>query len=263
VIDVGAGPPLIIVPGIQGRWEWMAPAIDELSSRQRVLTFSLSEDGGPSSRTDGRIPEHDMSNDFWEKCIDDLFRRRNIGQAALVGVSFGGLIAARYAARHPQRIRGLVLVSAPSPRWPLDARNEAYLERPLQSAPIFVARSALRLMPEVLSARPTWAGRVGFLSRHLGRVVRFPASPRKMALWAKAWQALDVAADCRRIVTPTLVITGESNLDRVVPQASTLDYLALIPGARHVMLEGTGHLGLVTRPGEFARLVGEFVATCT
>src|SRR5262249_10331813 len=158
------------------------------------------------------------------------------------------------------RIRRLVLVSAPSPRWPLDERNEAYLERPLQFAPAFVARSALRLMPEVLSARPTWAGRVGFLSRHLRRVVRFPPSPGRMAVWVKAWQALDIAADCQRIVTPTLVITGESNLDRVVPQASTLDYLSLIPGARHVMLKGTGHLGLVTKPGEFARLVGEFVA---
>ena len=31
--DRGAGPPLVLVPGIQGRWEWMAPAVDALAGK--------------------------------------------------------------------------------------------------------------------------------------------------------------------------------------------------------------------------------------
>ncbi len=58
---------------------------------------------------------------------------------------------------------------------------------------------------------------------------------------------------------PTLVVTGEPTLDRVVPTALTLDYLRVWPHARHVTLPRTGHLGLITRPQEFADLVTSFL----
>ena len=45
VIDRGAGTPLVLIPGIQGRWEWMAPAVDALAARTRVLTGSAAAAG--------------------------------------------------------------------------------------------------------------------------------------------------------------------------------------------------------------------------
>jgi hypothetical protein len=39
IVDQGAGAPLVIVPGIQGRWEWMKPAVDARAGRCRVVTF--------------------------------------------------------------------------------------------------------------------------------------------------------------------------------------------------------------------------------
>ena len=79
-----------------------------------------------------------------------------------------------------------------------------------------------------------------------------------------AWRAALISSphlfeDCARIVAPTLVVTGEPGLDRVVPVDSTLAYVQLISGARHATLDGTGHLGSITRPGAFASLVREFV----
>jgi hypothetical protein len=47
VIDCGHGTPVIVIPGIQGRWEWMSPAIESLASDCRVITFSLCDE--PSS----------------------------------------------------------------------------------------------------------------------------------------------------------------------------------------------------------------------
>ena len=41
IIDVGAGRPIVLIPGIQGRWEWMQPAVAALAVRFRVITFSL------------------------------------------------------------------------------------------------------------------------------------------------------------------------------------------------------------------------------
>ena len=50
-----------------------------------------------------------------------------------------------------------------------------------------------------------------------------------------------------------------SGLTAVVPVASSLEYLDLIPGARHTVLPDTGHIGLVTRPRQFAAVVTRFL----
>ena len=79
-----------------------------------------------------------------------------------------------------------------------------------------------------------------------------------MAGWVREWETTDLTADVRRITARTLVITGEPELDRIVPVSSSLEYLSLIPGATHVTFPHTGHLGFTTRPREFARLVTDF-----
>ena len=42
MIDLGSGTPLVLVPGIQGRWEWMRPTVEALARHFRVLSFSLA-----------------------------------------------------------------------------------------------------------------------------------------------------------------------------------------------------------------------------
>jgi 3-oxoadipate enol-lactonase len=54
-------------------------------------------------------------------------------------------------------------------------------------------------------------------------------------------------------------VTGEPELDRVVPVASTREYVTLIRGARYEMMPRTGHLGSITQPEQFARIVSEFI----
>jgi len=251
MIDVGRGIPIVLVPGIQGRCEWMAPTIRALGARHRVLSFSLDEAAAPGTATE--------TFDRWVDEIDELLDRAREPRAAVVGVSFGGLVAARYAAERPARTPALVMASSPSPRARLDRQSVAYLRHPRLALPLFAARACARLLPETLAARVTWTSRARFLAGHLGRVLHAPIHPRLMASWVRAWMAVDLEADCRRIAAPTLVITGEPDLDRVVPVAQSLEACECIAGATHVVLRQTGHIGSVSRPVEFAELVSRFV----
>ncbi len=81
-----------------------------------------------------------------------------------------------------------------------------------------------------------------------------------MAGWVREWQSLDLAAACRTIEAPVLVVTGEAALDRVVPVSSTLEYLTLLPHAVHAVIRDTGHLGVISRSQELSRLIADFIA---
>jgi pimeloyl-ACP methyl ester carboxylesterase len=93
----------------------------------------------------------------------------------------------------------------------------------------------------------------------LGAALRGPVSFRKIARRAQLIESTDIAGDCRRVLSPTLVVTGEQHLDNVVPVESTMAYLRAIPTARHVVLKGTGHIGAITQAAHFADTVRAFV----
>ena len=84
--------------------------------------------------------------------------------------------------------------------------------------------------------------------------------PGLMAARIVESQVLDFSIDCTAVKAPTLVITGEPQLDRIVPVESTRRYAEMISGAKHVILKRTGHRGLVTRPAEWSARVGRFVS---
>jgi 3-oxoadipate enol-lactonase len=256
MFDKGTGPPLIVIPGVQGRWEWLRPALDALAGRCRTISYTLCGDIGAGMKFDPAL-----GFDNYVKQIDGVFEQRGIERAALCGISYGGLIAVRYAAVRPERVSALVLASSPAPGWTPTPQQQRYIAKPWRSAPAFVATAPMRLYPEIVAAHDSWGGRLTFAVTHAARVLTAPLIPSVMAGRVTLQQGLDFTGDCARIQAPTLVITGEESLDRIVPVAITRRYGSLIRGARVVTLERTGHMGMLTRPARFAELVGDFVTT--
>jgi 3-oxoadipate enol-lactonase len=72
-------------------------------------------------------------------------------------------------------------------------------------------------------------------------------------------RSIDFRSSAEPIAAPSLILTGESGLDRTVPPELSLRYLHLLRGAESRTLPRTGHLGCITRPEAFASLIGEFV----
>jgi pimeloyl-ACP methyl ester carboxylesterase len=236
--------PLVLIPGIQGRCEYMRPTLDALSAHFDALTFSLEN----STTLDGYVGQ-----------VVDLLAARRIDRAVICGVSFGGVVAVRLAAAHPEHVSALVLASTPAPGWHLKPRHDFYARLPRIFGPLFLVESPFRMRDELAAALPNPRVRRRFKRRVLKTALTAPISFKAMAGRARLMQSIDLRPDCARITAPTLVLTGDAVLDHVVPAHGSSEYARLIPGARAAVLERTGHLGSVTRPEAFAALIADFV----
>jgi len=253
MVSFGSGPPLVLIPGLNGRWEWMLPAVRVLARDFRVITFSLC-----GERDTERPFDESTGFDGNLEQIHEAIEAAGVTHAVICGVSYGGWVALRYAATHGDRVNALVLVSAPPPGFQPNAAQTRYLRSPRLFAPAFVFTAPQRMAPEMRAALPAWHERILFSAGHLGRMARTGISPTRMARRMHIAREVDFADACHRVNAPTLVITGEPGLDRVVPVDQTRRYADLISGAELATLERTGHLGTVTRPRRFAEIVKRF-----
>jgi pimeloyl-ACP methyl ester carboxylesterase len=244
IFDEGSGPPIVVIPGVQGRWEWMRPALRALSRHCRVISYSL----GGAKRFDELVAQ-----------VDEVFDRRGVQTAAICGVSFGGLIATKYAAARPERTDALIIVSTPAPAWTPSPVQARHLASPWWSTPAFLATAPGRIWPEIAAAIDGNSSRLRFCVAHVARIVAAPIVPAQMAARMKLRPGLELCSDCARVTARTLVISGDPDLDHVVPASSTREFVGLIRDAKYAMMDRTGHIGLVTQPDRFAEIVGAFV----
>jgi len=255
VIDVGRGEPVILIPGLQGRWEWMRPTVERLAERYRVLAYSLCDE-----RTSDFPWDETLGFGNYVRQVGEVLDRAGLQQATLIGVSYGGLIATEFAARHCDRVSRLVLASSLPTDWTPDRRARFYMRAPRLLSPVFVMSSPLRLQPEVRAAFPGLTRRLRFLVEHGIRVTLAPLSPPRMARRIR-WVESYAFADPSEVRVPVLVVTGEPGLDRVVPVEVSRRHLARLRTAHHVILPRTGHLGIVTRPEQFRDVVDRFMTS--
>jgi len=255
IIDRGTGSPIVVIPGVQGRWEWMKPGIDALAQHARVITFSLADEPSANANPPGK-PR--MSS--YVEQVREALDQAGIERAAICGVSFGGLIAAAFAAFYPRHVSSLVLVSALPPSWRPDARVSFYLRHPWLMTPVFCLGS-FRFYREIAAANDTWwSGLAAAWSAGIN-VLLHMFHPGRMARRVHLLSSVHgIEWELARVKVPTMIVTGEESLEHVIAPRLTRQYAMIWPHARVETLARTGHLGLITRPREFASLVTRFVS---
>ena len=252
IVERGHGAPLVLIPGVQGRWEYSRGLVESLAPFYRVITFSLCDERTASANGN-------CGMDAFADQVETALDRLRVARAAIVGVSFGGLVALRFGATRPARTNALVIISTPGPQWHLLPRHDLYARVPWLFGPVFLAESPFRLRREVMTALPDPTARRRYLREQLRTIVSAPVSLGRMAARARMIGAYDRVADCGHVTAPTLVIQGDDTLDHVTGSGGTAEYATLIRGARRVQMEGTGHLGSVTRADDCAAIVHGFI----
>jgi len=236
----GSGPALVFLHGGWGP-QWTA-FHDTLA---RDFTVYAPDHPGTS---DGDPESHRSIDDMWDLALfyDELFDKLALDKPALVGHSFGGMVAGDVAANFPKRVGKLVLIDSLG-IWLDDSPIRNYMVTPIAD-----------LIPMIF-ANPN--------DPSIGTFVPNPTDTEAMVRthWALGctgkfcWPLPDKGLRKRihRVSAPTLVLWGKQ--DRLVPAVYAQEFGDRIRGAKVELLDQAGHLFAAEYPERVAGMVEDFL----
>jgi 3-oxoadipate enol-lactonase len=168
----------------------------------------------------------------------------------LAGCAMGADFAVGFAARHPGRVRKLVLAS------PSIGSNAARLAPNLERATL-VEREGTRAAMDASHAR-SYPENLRALDRE--RFRRYQSrwacnTPASFAAQARMIMAVDLTSEYPKIKAPTLVVAAKH--DGLRPPEMAQQVADAIPGAKYVLAD-TGHFMNLQTPQLFAETLGSF-----
>ena len=236
----GEGPALVYLHSGYGLiWD---PTLDQLAND---FTVYAPEHPGTSQGDPDAIARLD---DLWDLVLYyyEMFDRLGLDAPAVVGHSFGGMVAAELAATSPKRVGKLVLIDALG-LWRDDAPIKNYMVTPQPELdPLFFhdpnhpARKQVFMNLEEADSiiRVTWA---------LACTGKF--------IWPLPDKGL--RKRIHRISAPTLIVWGKE--DGLTKPIYAEEFRKLIPGSRLEMVANAAHMAPLEQPAAVANLVRDFL----
>jgi pimeloyl-ACP methyl ester carboxylesterase len=191
---------------------------------------------------------------------DELLDKLGLDSVAVIGHSFGGMVAAELAAHVPSRVSKLVL-AAPVGLWNDDYPGADFFTAfPFGMAELLWHDAG---SPEAMAAMAAMAqgdDEEAAKSDDPLTALMLRVLPGLVTLGKYMWPLPDkgLVRRLRRIKAPTLVVWGEK--DKLAPSQYADDFVKGIPDARAEFLPDAGHMAPYEHTADFVRLVDEFLA---
>lgn len=258
-----SGPAIVLLHGggIDNATLSWRHAISTLAVDHRVYVPDLPRHGG-SRQWQGQASQRNL-----EEIVRWLLDSWQVQDTTLVGLSMGGSVAAGFALRHPQRVRGLALVAASGMQQRMDKQFLNYLmvRTPLAGQAIARVTGMHRRLAEQYLTRGVFAGEetVSDSEQLLEEVMTELRGSRSVFVdWQKSAigpRAMHVnhLPHLGQLRCPTMFIHGEQ--DRVVPVSASREAAGLVRGSHLRVISGAGHWCHREKPNEFNALLREFV----
>ncbi|MBA4180977.1 MAG: hypothetical protein C0506_10355 [Anaerolinea sp.] len=243
-------PAVVLLHGYTSDLRMWRGCLDALTRDYRVLAPDLRGHGRSSSPEDGDSYTMETYAEDLRCFLDSL----EVEICALVGCSFGGMVALQFAVTWPGRLAGLVL-SDTSAAYQNEAYDEAYRERERRIAADQEAMA--RLGSAGLGRRAAATLADDFLAQGVrNRYASLSTHGYLGAGRARRERADLLGVIGARLTMPVLITTG----DRDEVHGASLVMAGRLPGARVVTFKGAAH-GIPARlPGPFTAAVLAFLA---
>jgi 3-oxoadipate enol-lactonase len=240
---MGEGPNVVLLHPVGLDITFMQPIAKKFSDRYRVMCVDL--------RGHGKSPASPPAIGFPENVTDvhETMHQAGFAPAAIVGFSFGGMIAQELALKYPGDVSALALCACPS-TLPAEGRKVT-----AQRGSDSEAGGMEAILESTLKRWFT----DDFRAKGGDKAARERLLSDNVSGWANAWRAistLDALPRLGAVKAPTICVAGE--VDRSSPPPIVKTIADAIPGARYVELRGAPHMIFIEQPRETAQVIGSF-----
>ncbi|HEX8951351.1 MAG TPA: alpha/beta fold hydrolase [Polyangia bacterium] len=246
----GSGAPVVFSHGLLWTGGMFDAQVAALSSRYRCIAYD--------HRGQGRSGTSPAPYDMEQLTADaaTLIEKLGAGPCHFVGLSMGGFVGMRLAARRPELLRTLTLVETAAdgePRWNVPKyRALSLVARALGFGPVVGA--VMRIMFGATFLRDP--ARAELRARMRDELVALDVARVEAAL-AAVVRRRPILPELSRITTPTLVLHGDEDRAIVMPRAAEM--ARAIRGARLVIIPRAGHTSSVEAPEAVTRELAAFL----
>jgi proline iminopeptidase len=272
--EIGQGQPIIVLHGGPDfDHSYLLPDLDRLADAFRLIYY---DQRGRGRSADQAVPEEvTLASE-----IDDLDMVRqhfHLELPALLGHSWGTVLALEYALLHPERVSHMILMNpAPASTRDLAIFRKVYVQklgadmdrqREIVASPAYkegdaeavAARYRLHFKPAL--KRPEdyeklmATMKAAFVRQGKGGIVKARAVEDQ--LMRESWQmdSYDLLPKLQTLRIPTLVISGDHDF---IPGEIAAHIARAIPNAQLVTLKDCGHFAYMECPGEVRKVVDDF-----
>lgn len=247
--------PILLLHGTSASLHTWEGWVKELARQRRVISLDL-----PGFGLTGPFPDGDYRVEHYTQFLLAMLDHLRVNRVVLVGNSFGGQLAWRFALAHPERSARLVLVDAAG--YPRNAESVPIGFR-LAGIPA-LAPLMSRLLPRSMiesSVRNVYGDpdKVddGLVERYYQLTLR---AGNRQALRQRFAQAPSGELHERigELELPTLIIWG--GRDRLIPVSNAERFAADIEGSQLVLFEALGHVPQEEEPQRTVAVLISFLA---
>ncbi len=260
---IGNGPPLVLMHGGPGVDHTTMSPFRKLRDRFTLVFYD--------HRCNGRSVGPDITTMTWENLTGDADAlRRHLGfdTWAVLGHSFGGMVAMEYTLRYPDRVSHLVLADTAGDAWWVQEQAPQRLAQ-LGYPPGTVELARRFYNGEIVPGEMTTGMRKfgSAFFHNLSPWLRLRVLPASLRMklnpealihgfghLLKGWSTMD---RLEGITAPTLVLAGSEDFQ--FPPQHQIGLAAAIPGAHLELIEGAGHNAHWERPKEVIAAVRAFL----
>lgn len=239
-------PAIVLLHSLASSAELWAAQLPVWSRLFKVIRIDLPGHGG-SAPADRTLDMHALASG-----VVATLDQHKVAFAAIVGISWGGMIAQAVALHYPERVSALVIAHA-------GARTSAALGAVWQQRiAAFDAEGFATQAPATLARwfTPDFVATAPLTVAWVDRMIR-STSAKGYTDAIRAIQCLDHIDRLHEISCPALVIAGEHDL--AVPADAARAIAQAIPGAQFELLRGAAHIGNVEQAVGFTELAGGFL----
>lgn len=241
------GAPFVLLHGITGRWQDLAPLINALEHRWHVYACDLRGHGKSSHAQSYR------AIDSFPDTVE--FIKRNIGvSAVLLGHSGGAIAALGVATQIPELIQTLILLDPPIFLREVSIKTDPIYNYFLGVYNVLTHQQTVREVFPELFPHIDEAG----LHYFEDMVDQVDPACVQTILDDRYFEGLDIQALLEQVTCPTLLLYGEIERGSVVRDRDVEFFLNSIPHGAAIQLKGSGHLPHEEQPARVLELVRQW-----